>query len=67
LNYTSFALRRGRDARDARGGARAEAAVIPGDRQELKNAKVIPVIPGIVAQVFSPAETPRMIHRKLKQ
>jgi len=33
----------------------------------LKNAKVIPVIPGIVAQVFSPAETPRMIHRKLKQ
>jgi len=45
-----------------------DAAVILGDRhEELKNAKVIPVIPEIVAEVLSPTETPRMIHRKLKQ
>ncbi len=45
-----------------------DVAVILGDRhEELKNAKVIPVIPEIVAEVLSPGETPRMIHRKLKQ
>lgn len=45
-----------------------DVAVILGDRhEELKNAKVIPVIPEIVAEVLSPTETPRMIHRKLKQ
>jgi Uma2 family endonuclease len=45
-----------------------DAAIILGDRyEELKNAKVIPVIPEIVAEVLSPTETPRMIHRKLKQ
>ncbi len=32
-----------------------------------KNAKVIPIIPDIAAEVLSPSETPRMIHRKLKQ
>jgi Uma2 family endonuclease len=45
-----------------------DAAIILGDRhEELKNAKVIPIIPEIVAEVLSPAETPRTIHRKLKQ
>jgi len=45
-----------------------DAAVILGDRsEELKNAKVIHIIPEIVAEVLSPSETPRMIHRKLKQ
>ena len=45
-----------------------DVAVILGDRhEELKNAKVIPVIPEIVVEVLSPGETPRMIHRKLKQ
>jgi Uma2 family endonuclease len=45
-----------------------DAAVILGDRQqELRDAKVIPIIPEIVAEVLSPSETPRMIHRKLKQ
>ncbi len=45
-----------------------DVAVILGDRQrELAGAKVIPVIPEIVAEVLSPSETPRMIHRKLKQ
>jgi Uma2 family endonuclease len=45
-----------------------DVAVILGDRyEELKDAKVIPVIPEIVAEVLSPTETPRMIHRKLKQ
>ncbi len=45
-----------------------DVAVILGDRQEeLKNAKVIPIIPEIAAEVLSPSETPRMIHRKLKQ
>jgi len=43
-------------------------AVILGDRrEELKNAKVIPIVPEIAAEVLSPSETPRMIHRKLKQ
>jgi Uma2 family endonuclease len=45
-----------------------DVAVILGDRhKELKNAKVIPVIPEIVVEILSPTETPRMIHRKLKQ
>ena len=45
-----------------------DVAVILGDRrEELKNAKVIPIIPDIAAEVLSPSETPRMIHRKLKQ
>ena len=45
-----------------------DAAVILGDRhEELKNAKVIPIIPEIAAEVLSPTETPRTIHRKLKQ
>jgi len=45
-----------------------DAAIILGDRhEELKNAKVIPIIPEIAAEVLSPAETPRTIHRKLKQ
>ena len=45
-----------------------DVAVILGDRrEELRNAKVIPIIPDIAAEVLSPSETPRMIHRKLKQ
>ena len=45
-----------------------DAAIVLGNRQEeLKNAKVIPIIPEIAAEVLSPSETPRMIHRKLKQ
>jgi Uma2 family endonuclease len=45
-----------------------DVAVILGDRyEELKDAKVIPIIPEIAAEVLSPTETPRMIHRKLKQ
>jgi Uma2 family endonuclease len=45
-----------------------DAAVILGDRrEELRGTKVIPIIPEIVAEVLSPSETPRMIHRKLKQ
>jgi len=45
-----------------------DVAVILGDRRkELRGSKVIPVIPEIVAEVLSPSETPRMIHRKLKQ
>jgi Uma2 family endonuclease len=45
-----------------------DVAVILGDRyEELKDAKVIPIIPEIAAEVLSPSETPRMIHRKLKQ
>jgi Uma2 family endonuclease len=43
-------------------------AIILGDRrEELKNAKVIPIVPDICAEVLSPSETPRMIYRKLKQ
>ena len=43
-------------------------AIILGDRhEELKDAKVIPSIPEIAAEVLSPSETPRTIHRKLKQ
>jgi Uma2 family endonuclease len=45
-----------------------DVAVILGDRhEELKDAKVIPIIPEITAEVLSPSETPRTIHRKLKQ
>ena len=45
-----------------------DAAVILGDRsKELAGAKVIPIIPEICAEVLSPSETPRTIHRKLKQ
>jgi len=45
-----------------------DVAVILGNRhEELRNAKVIPIIPEIAAEVLSPSETPRMIHRKLKQ
>jgi Uma2 family endonuclease len=45
-----------------------DVAVILGNRyEELKSAKVIPVIPEIAAEILSPSETPRMIHRKLKQ
>jgi Uma2 family endonuclease len=45
-----------------------DVAVILGDRQrELEGAKVIPLIPEIVAEVISPSETTRMILRKLKQ
>jgi Uma2 family endonuclease len=45
-----------------------DVSVILGDRhRELRGAKVIPIIPEIVAEVLSPSETPRMIHRKLKQ
>jgi Uma2 family endonuclease len=43
-------------------------AVILGDhREELRNAKVIPIVPDIAIEVLSPSETPRTIHRKLKQ
>jgi Uma2 family endonuclease len=45
-----------------------DVAVILGDRrQELEGAKVIPIVPEIVAEVISPSETARMINRKLKQ
>ena len=45
-----------------------DVAIILGDRrQELLGAKVIPIIPDIAVEVLSPSETPRMIHRKLKQ
>jgi Uma2 family endonuclease len=45
-----------------------DVAVILGDRHsELLDPKVIPIIPEIAAEVLSPSETPRMIHRKLKQ
>ncbi len=45
-----------------------DLAVIMGDRsKELAGAKVIPIIPNIAIEVLSPSETPRMIHRKLKQ
>src|SRR5579862_9339834 len=45
-----------------------DVAIILGDRhEELKDAKVIPIIPEIAVEVLSPSETTRMIHRKLKQ
>ena len=43
-------------------------ADILGDRHaELEDAKVVPIVTDIAAEVLSPSETPRMIHRKLKQ
>src|SRR5690348_15651378 len=40
-----------------------DLAVILGDRrEELRNAKVIPIVPEIVCEVLSPSETPRTIH-----
>src|SRR5580698_1741284 len=45
-----------------------DLAVIMGNRHaELENATVIPIIPEIAVEILSPSETPRMIHRKLKQ
>ena len=45
-----------------------DLAIILGDRrEELRNAKVIPIIPEIVVEVLSPSERPGRIHRKLKQ
>src|SRR5437763_9338365 len=45
-----------------------DVAVILGDRrEELWNAKVIPIIPDIAVEVLSPSETSPQIHRKLKQ
>jgi Uma2 family endonuclease len=45
-----------------------DLAIILGDRQEeLKDAKVIPIIPEIAIEVLSPSETNRTITRKLKQ
>jgi Uma2 family endonuclease len=44
-----------------------DVAVILGDRrQDLWDAKVIHIVPDIAAEVLSPSETPRTIHRKLK-
>jgi Uma2 family endonuclease len=45
-----------------------DVAVILGDRQdELRNAKVISIVPDIAAEVVSPNERPGRMHRKLKQ
>jgi Uma2 family endonuclease len=45
-----------------------DVAVILGDRRaELRNAKVIPIIPDIACEVLSPSERPGRIHRKLAQ
>ncbi len=45
-----------------------DVSVILGNRrEELRDAKVIPIIPEIVAEVLSPSETPRMIERKINQ
>jgi Uma2 family endonuclease len=45
-----------------------DLAVILGNRHaELEHATVIPIIPEIAIEILSPSETPRMIHRKLKQ
>ncbi len=45
-----------------------DVAVILGDRgEELRGAKVIAIVPDLVAEVLSPSESPRAIHRKLKQ
>jgi Uma2 family endonuclease len=45
-----------------------DLAIILGDRRaELENAKVIPIVPEIAVEVLSPGESPRMIHRKLRQ
>jgi Uma2 family endonuclease len=43
-------------------------AVILGNRhEELKDAKVISIVPEIAAEVLSPSETPGMMQRKLEQ
>lgn len=45
-----------------------DVAVILGDHQaELRDAKVIHIIPDIAVEVLSPTETSRTVHRKLKQ
>jgi len=45
-----------------------DIAIILGDRsQELRDVKVIPIIPEIAVEVLLPSETTRMIHRKVKQ
>ncbi len=45
-----------------------DLAVILGDRSdELRGAKVIPIVPEIVAEVLSPSEYPARIHRKMAQ
>jgi Uma2 family endonuclease len=45
-----------------------DLAVILGDRkEELRNAKVIPIIPDIAVEILSPNETTRKIVRKLEQ
>jgi Uma2 family endonuclease len=45
-----------------------DVGIILGDRhEELKSAKVIPIVPEIAVEVLSPSERPGMIHRKLKQ
>lgn len=44
-----------------------DAAVILGDHSDqLRDAKVIHVIPAIAVEVLSPSESPRSIHRKLR-
>ncbi len=43
------------------------AVILGSRRKELAPATVIQIIPEIVAEVLSPSETPRKIHRKLKQ
>jgi Uma2 family endonuclease len=45
-----------------------DVAVILGDRRaELRNAKVIPIVPDIACEVLSPNERPGRVHRKLAQ
>jgi Uma2 family endonuclease len=45
-----------------------DVAIIMGERRHaLPGEKVITIIPDIAVEVLSPSETPRMIHRKLKQ
>ena len=45
-----------------------DAAIILGDRSaELRDAKVIHIVPDICAEVLSPSETPARVHRKLRQ
>ena len=45
-----------------------DLAVILGNRRkELALATVIPIVPELMVEVLSPSETPRSIHRKLKQ
>jgi len=45
-----------------------DIAILLGNHEsELRDAKVIHIIPDIAAEVLSPNESPRMIHRKLRQ